>query len=544
MKKFFRLIPLVCILLVATIMFGCSAGSADGPFAEYPGYGPSTDAAVGGDKSEVDMPDDGSDTDNNENRPQAGQITASAHDDNLYYSDYKALFYKGQTSLQDGKFIKYTSENAWNSAENGWGLDGRNRLKVTVTNDGMPVQNAPVTFYQGDRAVFSAQTNSCGVAYLFGNVSGGKIVATSGQSTAELQVTDADTDVGLSLTSAAEKGKVIEIMLVVDVTGSMGDELTYLKSELADVVGRIATAFTDTKINLALLFYRDDEDLEKFAYSDFLDVTDSDKLSIQQRFINKQSASGGGDYEEAVDEALQLATQKQWTQNSTKIIFHVLDAPPHDGMAYRERFQKAILSAAKQGIRICPVLASGADHLTEYLTRQAAIMTGGTFCYITNHSGIGGDHHDPNIANAVVEKLNDLMVRLVKGYYSGTFDPPVAVNGKTYYNITVVGVEEDFIVSGLYSFYAVGATVTVYTECDETVALYVDGKFASVGEKCLQNPDGDIEVYLLKYTFTMPDNHVTITFGEIPEDAKSDLTGGDNGDGNADAEVKTADQTI
>ena len=52
-------------------------------------------------------------------------------------------------------------------------------------------------------------------------------------------------------------------------------------------------------------------------------------------------------------------------------------------------------------------------------------MTGGTFVYVTDDSGIGGSHHDPEIPNAVVEKLNDLLVRLINGYHGGEFADPV-----------------------------------------------------------------------------------------------------------------------
>ena len=45
--------------------------------------------------------------------------------------------------------------------------------------------------------------------------------------------------------------------------------------------------------------------------------------------------------------------------------------------------------------------------------------------FVTNDSGIGGDHYDPNLPNVTVELLNSLMVRLVNGYHTGEFAPPV-----------------------------------------------------------------------------------------------------------------------
>jgi hypothetical protein len=215
-------------------------------------------------------------------------------------------------------------------------------------------------------------------------------------------------------------------MFVVDVTGSMGDELEYLKNEVADVINRVSASNEGAKINLALLFYRDASDKEQFAYHDFTDVTNADGLTAVQTALSGQSATGGGDYPESVDEALELAMTKQWSSGaSTKLIFHILDAPPHSTSADKTRYKAAVTKAAEQGIRICPILCSGSDYLTEYLTRQAAIHTGGTFVFITDDSGIGNSHHDPEIRDVTVEALNSLMVRLINGYHTGEFAEPV-----------------------------------------------------------------------------------------------------------------------
>ena len=233
----------------------------------------------------------------------------------------------------------------------------------------------------------------------------------------------------MSLAEDGANSDMIQLMFVIDATGSMGDEMEYLKVELGDVIRRVV-GDSDCKIFLAFLFYRDDGDKEKFAYSDFADVTEPENYAKNSSLLMNQKASGGGDYPEALDEALEMAMGKQWIDGGTKIIFHLYDAPAHTTKSNKMRFEGAVVSAAKKGIRICPVLASGANNLCEYLARQSAIYTGGTFVWITNDSGIGGDHYDPDVKNAVVEKLNDLLVRLINGYKTGIFADPVPYNGK------------------------------------------------------------------------------------------------------------------
>ncbi len=523
MKKFTKLFLTVVSVLAATVlMFGCASydygaggGYADGDYYPSGGYDEGIDVGIdGGDGYEEgetgEVGSGSTEGDKNEGQKyEAGLMTAGAHNDNLYYDLYKSLFFKGQTDAENGKFLSFTGEKSW-------GLDTLNRIKVTVTNGDDVVCNAKVVFTDGEgNMIYGAQTDSSGVAYLFGNNSGGTVTVYSGTAENSVSVLSEDDSVEVTLSDSDEKAKAIEIMLVVDVTGSMGDELRYLKNELGDVVNRIASSFTDTRVSLSILFYRDHTDSEIFSYSDFSDVTNSDNLATKQAFIAKQTATGGGDYEEAVDEALELAVSKQWSDNATKVLFHVLDAPPHSGQTYETRYKNATLSAAEKGIRICPILASGADTTTEYLMRQAAVMTGGTFSFITDHSGIGGGHLDPEIPNVVIEKLNDLMVRLVKGYYTGEFENPVCYNGKTYYTLDTANVEKGFILSGAKRAYASGDTVTLYTKNNGlTTYLYVDGVKTYKGEEYTETiyvTSGEVESYYV-FKFTMPNKNVAISF--------------------------------
>ena len=270
---------------------------------------------------------------------------------------------------------------------------------------------------------FSAVTNSAGVAYLFACEGAKTVTAESGAYAA-----DTDVDGGeltITLDGYEEKRNVIDIMFVVDVTGSMGDELNYLKAELGDVITRVCRANKDAIINLALLFYRDKTDSEIYKYFDFTNVNSPAGLAAQLQAINSQYASGGGDYPEAVDGALELALNAQWSRStSTKLIFHLLDAPPHSSAENKALYKSSVERAAEMGIRICPIICSGTDTLTEYLVREAALYTGGTFIFVTDDSGIGNPHHDPELPNVTVEALNSLLVRLIEGYYTGEFAPP------------------------------------------------------------------------------------------------------------------------
>ena len=396
-----------------------------------PDYSDGVTGDMGGD---YDMPEDSGDMDDGMEPGEGGEgetttpeqvvlpsgmMTAGAWNDNDYYKAWLDLFIQGEA--ENGKFYNYTNPDY------SWGFDSLSRVKVSVTNGDNAVSGATVTAFDAQsNELFTAVTDAAGNAYLFVDEAEGYVSVNNGESTASANFSAENRELSISLDSNDEKLNVIEIMLVVDVTGSMGDEIYFLKAELADVINRIAANDSETVIKLAMLFYRDNEDKVPFDYYDFTNVTNPDGLAKQQAALNNQGAKGGGDYPEAVDQALEMAVNKQWsTGNTTKIIFHVLDAPAHEGDEYANRLVNATKTAAEKGIRICPILCSGAAEATEYTMREAAIYTGGTFIFVTDDSGIGGSHHDPGLPNATIELLNSLMVRLVKGYHTGTFDEPI-----------------------------------------------------------------------------------------------------------------------
>lgn len=204
--------------------------------------------------------------------------------------------------------------------------------------------------------------------------------------------------------------RALDIAFVVDATGSMGDEISYLKTELLDVLKKVESQLKSTQVRYGSVFYRDQGDDYVTRKFDF-----SDKAEDLINFIKDQNANGGGDTPEAVVEALQVSIDNlKWTdKNATKILFLILDAPPHQTQANIDELSKKIKEAAKKGITIIPLAASDTDKQTEYLMRTFALLTNGTYTFLTNDSGIGNNHIAPTIDSYEVEKLNDLLLRLI-----------------------------------------------------------------------------------------------------------------------------------
>ncbi|REC46607.1 T9SS type A sorting domain-containing protein [Chryseobacterium pennipullorum] len=214
----------------------------------------------------------------------------------------------------------------------------------------------------------------------------------------------------LILNKSCLQKRKLDLAFVVDATGSMGDEISYLQSELLDVLKKVETKLKNTDVRYGSVFYRDQGDEYVTRKFDF-----SHKAEDLIGFIKKQKAGGGGDTPEAVVEAMQVSIDElKWSsENSTKIMFLILDAPPHQSEENTKKLYEKIKSAAKKGITIIPLAASDTDKETEYLMRTFALLTNGTYTFLTNDSGIGNDHMKPTASSYEVEKLNDLLLRLI-----------------------------------------------------------------------------------------------------------------------------------
>jgi Mg-chelatase subunit ChlD len=206
--------------------------------------------------------------------------------------------------------------------------------------------------------------------------------------------------------------RAVDIGFLVDATGSMGDEMTFLQSEIKDIVRRVRGTEPDLDIRLSVVFYRDrgDEFITKS-----LPFTRSADEAV--RFISGTSADGGGDFPEDMNAGLEAMMRQSWSRDAVpQMLFVLADAPPHQYPGEDYTYHEAIADAAASGIAIFPVAASGVDKPTEFLFRAMAVQTGGKYVFLTDDSGVGNSHEEPDITGYKVEKLNDLMVREIRTF--------------------------------------------------------------------------------------------------------------------------------
>lgn len=338
--------------------------------------------------------------------PSAGQITAGEWNDLQNWKDWLEL-------TTDPDYVKMQDH---------WGIYPEERMTAYVQNRANhPVVGAQValTDQQGE-IIWETVSDHAGHAELWPS-----LTASSTIENYQIRVNyDGEEYIKGAVKSIAEGSNditlpvecdvrdVVDLMFVVDATGSMGDEILFLQSELNDVLSRVTADNQEVSYRTGAVFYRDDTDDYLTRVSD---LTAKSEETIQ--FISEQQASGGGDYPEAVDAGLEEALGQDWSENAlSKIIFLLLDAPPHADEATTQMIQQQIIDAAAQGIKIIPITASGINRETEFLMKYMAVVTNATYVFITDDSGIGGSHLKPLVDDFDVEKLNDLLVRLIGNY--------------------------------------------------------------------------------------------------------------------------------
>jgi hypothetical protein len=143
---------------------------------------------------------------------------------------------------------------------------------------------------------------------------------------------------------AVEKNPQVDVVFVLDTTGSMGGLIEGAKLKIWSIANQIVDGSPSPDLRVGLVGYRDIGDAyvtQVFGLSSDLDEVYANLMSFQ--------AGGGGDTPEHVNRALHDAINGiEWSTDDTtlRIVFLVGDAPPHvdydDGFDFKEICQAAV----------------------------------------------------------------------------------------------------------------------------------------------------------------------------------------------------------
>jgi hypothetical protein len=186
-----------------------------------------------------------------------------------------------------------------------------------------------------------------------------------------------------------------DVVLLVDVTGSMGGAIANIKSNLASVISTVKGSQPNAE----------------FAVASFGDIADVPPFQVRQGLtgdvpalqaaVNSLSAGGGGDFpEDWINALYKLSTgDVSYREGSSRIIVLVGDAPSHDPSG-GHTLDDAINALKAQNIRVIAVDVNSIDFDHQATTVTAA--TGGSI--------IGSSASD--VSAAIVSGLKNLDITI------------------------------------------------------------------------------------------------------------------------------------
>ena len=332
-------------------------------------------------------------------------------------------FESGPVSLSAGEvddnrrwdeYLKYRGEYGGPPIHD---VDISERYTITVLDaHDRPVPNAAVSVLADQTPVFEGRTYASGQTLFFPRA----FPETDGAGTFSLLVEkdgviqaldtgrgqDAEWVVKLDLDASYDDRVALDVLFLLDSTGSMADEIDQIKSTLLSISERIHGLPSRPDLRFGMVAYRDRGDEFVTRVYDF----DRDIQRFSQA-IQGIHADGGDDYPESVNEALHVAVHKpEWRlDDAIRLVFLLGDAPPHLDYAQDYDYATEMMEANRLGIKVFPIASSGLDEQGEYVFRQVAQHTMGRFIFIVYG---GGTSH--SVGQYTVEQLDDLVVELVE----------------------------------------------------------------------------------------------------------------------------------
>lgn len=341
---------------------------------------------------------------------QAEPVTAGVTDDNEQWTAY----------------LDYLNRHTYVYANR---RDVSERYVITVVDEAArPVHDATVEIYTGDTLFFTGRTDAGGRVLFHPRaldnrqaqgVREYRVVASKGfVARSETFARGGADQWTMTLAAPARLDYAqLDLLFLIDATGSMGDEIDKLKTTMADIADQIATLPERPDVRYGLVAYRDQGDAFVVRPYDF-----TPNLGDFQRNLAALRADGGGDEPEALNAALHSSLNDlHWRGEETvRLVILVADAPPHldyrwEGFSY----DTDMIDAVRRGIKIFPVGASNLNGDGEYIFRQLAQFTGGKFVFLTYADGSDpssgpGTETDHEVENYSVDTLDRLVVRLVR----------------------------------------------------------------------------------------------------------------------------------
>ncbi len=196
----------------------------------------------------------------------------------------------------------------------------------------------------------------------------------------------AATDPGSHAAVLSKSSPMLEMVFVIDTTGSMGGLIQGAKQKVWSIVNEVMKSPKHPKVKVGLVAYRDRGDV--FVTKVLPLTSDLDKVYTT---LMDYSADGGGDEAENVRHALADGVHRTgWSQRSSRIaqiLFLVGDSPPHNDYQDEPDTAKTAAEAVRAGI-IINTIQCGTTASTTPIWQAIARQGEGQYFAIAQDGGV------------------------------------------------------------------------------------------------------------------------------------------------------------
>ncbi|MDX9897829.1 MAG: VWA domain-containing protein [Spirochaetia bacterium] len=310
------------------------------------------------------------------------------------------------------------------------------RLTLSVLDvEDKPVANAGIVVAASGRTLIEGKTYADGTYRLYPAALDSKVLeyevrVGSGTQSQVLRVKrdgPRRVDIRLGAQRSIPSPMPLDVLFVMDTTGSMGEEIQRLKSTIEIIYANLTELKPRPRVRFGLVLYKDTGDEYVTQISPFTEDLDA----FQER-LELVTADGGGDGPEDLESALDDAVNAMdWNDDGLRLAFIVTDAEAHLDYGRPYTYIHAANDARAKAIKLYTIGTGGLPLAGEYLLRQVSQLTSARYIFLTygergeSDGGSEGSVSHHSGTNFQTDKLEAIIIRFVKEEVALMSDTPL-----------------------------------------------------------------------------------------------------------------------
>lgn len=377
-----------------------------------------------------------------ESRASASGLKAGFSDDNRQYGYFLDF-------LQQYKHVPHQA------------LDVGERIIFSVKDgDGKPIPNVHVKIRDRNKTIDQGKTWADGSFLFFPSMHGPDItsydVTLDHQGMTKKITLDRygkrQVKVALAHSRQLPSPIPLDIVFILDTTGSMGEEIKRLKQTIELINLNLSSVTPAPAIRFGMVLYKDRSD----SYDTKVIPFTSDLKTFQTE-LYKVTAGGGGDTPEDLEAALDKALNTlSWNDSGIRLGFIITDAPPkyYDNQPFT--YSRAAMAAKEKGIKLFSVGTGGLPLAGEYVLRQISQFTSAAYIFLTygekgeSEGGKAGSVSHHTGSNFQTDKLEAIIIRFARDELSHLSDTPVTSPDEYYKAVALPGEAKEETLKNLF----------------------------------------------------------------------------------------------